>query len=179
MAGDLKPIETKYGGCKFRSRLEARWARFWDELGIAWEYEKEGYDLGEAGWYLPDFWLPEYAIWVEVKPTEPTSKELLKLRALVQAAERGAVCGIGLPARDVVAMRPRAPGMEWTDARGHLLHGMDGSLFVGYPRSPEECMLQFGPVEELWPHGYVGCVTSPEYAIEAALSARFEHGESG
>lgn len=65
---DIKPIETLYKGYRFRSRLEARWAVFFDELGIKWEYEKEGYDLGEAGWYLPDFWLPKMLCFVEIKP---------------------------------------------------------------------------------------------------------------
>lgn len=52
----IKPIETNYKGYRFRSRLEARWAVFLDALGIDWEYEKEGYDLGDKGWYLPDFY---------------------------------------------------------------------------------------------------------------------------
>lgn len=33
----IKPIETKYKGYRFRSRLEARWAVFFDALGISWE----------------------------------------------------------------------------------------------------------------------------------------------
>lgn len=64
----IKAIETSYKGYRFRSRLEARWAVFFDALGVAWEYEKQGYDLGLAGWYLPDFWLPDYRYWVEIKP---------------------------------------------------------------------------------------------------------------
>ncbi|HEF5705400.1 hypothetical protein [Bacillus cereus group sp. BfR-BA-01423] len=52
---NIKPIETIYKGYRFRSRLEARWAVFFDALGIEWKYENEGYDLGEYGWYLPDF----------------------------------------------------------------------------------------------------------------------------
>lgn len=51
----IKAIETKYKGYNFRSRLEARWAVFLDTLGIKWRYEVEGYDLGELGYYLPDF----------------------------------------------------------------------------------------------------------------------------
>ncbi len=35
----IKPIETRYAGCRFRSRLEARWTVFFDHLGIEWEYE--------------------------------------------------------------------------------------------------------------------------------------------
>ena len=64
----IKAIETRYKGYRFRSRLEARWAVFFDALGIKWEYEKEGYDLGKAGRYLPDFWLPECNRFIEIKP---------------------------------------------------------------------------------------------------------------
>lgn len=41
----LQAIETRYKGYRFRSRLEARWAVFFDTLGVQWEYEKEGYVL--------------------------------------------------------------------------------------------------------------------------------------
>lgn len=60
-------IPTTYKGINFRSRLEARWAAFFDLLGWRWEYEPE--DL--AGW-IPDFVLLEMerfkSILVEVKP---------------------------------------------------------------------------------------------------------------
>lgn len=70
----MKAIETRYKGYRFRSRLEARWAVFFDALGIKWEYEKEGYEL-PSGWYLPDFWLPEDFFWAEVKPSEAVTNE--------------------------------------------------------------------------------------------------------
>lgn len=54
---NIVPIQTRYAGCLFRSRIEARWAVFFDQLKIPWRYEPEGYDLGEQGWYLPDFLL--------------------------------------------------------------------------------------------------------------------------
>jgi len=63
----IKPIETVYNGYKFRSRLEARWAVFFDKLGIAYDYEAEGYDLGGV-WYLPDFWLRDNEVFAEIKP---------------------------------------------------------------------------------------------------------------
>jgi hypothetical protein len=37
--------ETKDKGDRFRSRLEARWAVFFDTLGLKWWYEPEGFDL--------------------------------------------------------------------------------------------------------------------------------------
>ena len=43
----MKAIQTEYKGYLFRSRLEARWAVFFDACGVRWEYEPEGYDLGD------------------------------------------------------------------------------------------------------------------------------------
>jgi len=59
----IAAIPTVYKGRSYRSRLEARWAAFFDHLGIKHEYEP--FDLG--GW-SPDFLLPELETLVEVKP---------------------------------------------------------------------------------------------------------------
>jgi hypothetical protein len=80
----MKPIETIYNGYRFRSRLEARWAVFFDVLGIKWVYEPEGYDLGRLGYYLPDFWLTEIGCFAEVKPQTFTEVEWNKASALPQ-----------------------------------------------------------------------------------------------
>lgn len=64
----IKAIETHYNGYRFRSRTEARWAVFFDSLNIPYEYEKQGYDLGNGLYYLPDFWLPQQDIFIEIKP---------------------------------------------------------------------------------------------------------------
>lgn len=72
----IKPIETRWNGYRFRSRLEARWAVFFDALGLSWEYEPEGFDLSEAGRYLPDFRVatPQGGFcWYEVKPRGVTA----------------------------------------------------------------------------------------------------------
>jgi hypothetical protein len=76
--------------------LEARWAVFFDALGVSWRYELEGFGLrpmpaslhrqwAKHGWtpcadpgesctcfehrgaYLPDFWLPSINTWFEAK----------------------------------------------------------------------------------------------------------------
>jgi hypothetical protein len=38
----IRAIETLYRGCRFRSRLEARWAVFFQTLGVPWHYQPEG-----------------------------------------------------------------------------------------------------------------------------------------
>jgi len=73
MDKEIKPIETQYGGYKFRSRTEARWAVFFDTIGFKWQYEEDGYELANGRWYLPDFKIitPNQKIYYcEVKPIE-------------------------------------------------------------------------------------------------------------
>lgn len=68
MNNEIKPIETVYKGYRFRSRLEARWAVFFDAAGIEYEYEIEGFEKENGMRYLPDFYLPDEDMYVEVKP---------------------------------------------------------------------------------------------------------------
>lgn len=97
MTNEIKAIETHHDGYRFRSRLEARWAVFFDALGIKYEYEKEGFDLGEDGWYLPDFFLPDYHVWVEIKGVDPTDEEGHKVNSLVMTGGFPAFLFVGLP----------------------------------------------------------------------------------
>lgn len=63
----IKAIPTRYANCQFRSRLEARWAAFFDLLGWKWEYEPT-----DDGAWVPDFIIRGVCgpIPVEVKPIE-------------------------------------------------------------------------------------------------------------
>lgn len=58
-----------YGGTRFRSHLEARWAIFFDQLELKWEYEPQGFATGDSA-YLPDFVVfgALGRMWLEVKP---------------------------------------------------------------------------------------------------------------
>lgn len=68
---NIAALQTRYGGRYFRSRAEARWAVFMDRAGVPWEYEPEGYELGDGTRYLPDFWLPNQDVFFEVKGAKP------------------------------------------------------------------------------------------------------------
>ena len=65
----IKAIPTTYSNARFRSRLEAKWAAFFDLCGWRWEYEPLDLD----GW-VPDFGMVGHngLILVEVKPIEWT-----------------------------------------------------------------------------------------------------------
>lgn len=77
---DIKPIETYYRGCHFRSRIEARWAVFYDYLGLDWRHEPEGYNLNGI-LYLPDYYIPGIGF-IEIKGAEPTKEETRKCELL-------------------------------------------------------------------------------------------------
>lgn len=65
----IKALPSWYKGIQFRSRLEARWAYYFDLLGLPWVYEPEAYSL-PSGNYLPDFFLStkhRKNVFVEVK----------------------------------------------------------------------------------------------------------------
>ncbi len=66
----IKAIPTEYAGVNFRSRTEARWAAFFDLVGLKWDYEP----LDLEGW-APDFLLrtPLTNVLVEVKPVDLTT----------------------------------------------------------------------------------------------------------
>ena len=134
----IQAIQTSYKGYRFRSRLEARWAVFFDALGLKWEYEPEGFDLGEAGYYLPDFRVqtPQGTIrWYEVKPTIASDDG--KFHAFIRAINRDA---------DAAEFGPRT---------GERIRWQFGSLLTGDP------MTLLAPSGERTQHvcprcGYVG-----------------------
>jgi hypothetical protein len=84
-AVSIAAIPTMYGGIRFRSRLEARWAAFFDLCGFAWEYEPTDF----KGW-IPDFSLRidgHGLVYAEVKPI--TEFNQAHLDKIFQAAEPG------------------------------------------------------------------------------------------
>ena len=80
----IKAIQTAYAGYHFRSRLEARWAVFFDSLGVEWLYENEGFELSDGSRYLPDFEISAFGFdcFVEIKPTKPNEDEINKAKLL-------------------------------------------------------------------------------------------------
>lgn len=75
-------IPTLYKGIQYKSRLEARTAIFFDFFGVKHQYEKQKYTLGNLK-YIPDFWLEDYQMFVEVKGMHPTDLAREKARKLL------------------------------------------------------------------------------------------------
>lgn len=96
----IQAIQTKYKDYNFRSRLEAKWAVFFDALGLKWEYEPEGFTLPGGIRYLPDFRITSptgLVQWYEVKPVGVTSDNKVTLaNARSYDADGGEDCGLGV-----------------------------------------------------------------------------------
>jgi len=79
-----KPLPTTQFGIRFRSRAEARWAIFFTSLGLRWSFEHQAFGRGRLK-YLPDFYLPDCRIWVEVKTGWPDDEAKKKCELLHDA----------------------------------------------------------------------------------------------
>lgn len=162
----ITAIQTSYKGYRFRSRLEARWAVFFDSLGIKWDYEPEGFELGDAGRYLPDFFVhmpdrkPGWGYWVEVKGLAPTDLEREKARALAVQSEHRVYLVHGMPCENVPEpIGPLSSGLLGQNA----LFETAWSALVVYCSTITD----------------TGWIARAIKARDAARSARFEFGESG
>lgn len=83
----IKSLNTRHNGYNFRSRLEARWAIFFDEMGWDYLYEPQGYALANGDKYLPDFYLPRFNTFVEVKFEVLGEFDFDRARMLVEATK--------------------------------------------------------------------------------------------
>lgn len=69
---DRKSYTSKSGFRKdlkkfFRSASEANFARYLNKLHISWIYEPEWFKLSNNKHYCPDFYLPEFDMYIEIK----------------------------------------------------------------------------------------------------------------
>lgn len=83
----IKAIPTEYNGEKFKSRLEARWAVFFELIGFEVRYENSEWCNSEGLKYTPDFEI----LWgirpnstnhrpaIEIKPTTPNQSYIDKI----------------------------------------------------------------------------------------------------
>jgi hypothetical protein len=75
MSGNKNPMFAKppkwgrhlYKGIYFRSTWEQKFAIWLDSLEIIWEFEPLTFRLNEHSTYTPDFYLPEFEQFIEIK----------------------------------------------------------------------------------------------------------------
>lgn len=195
---DLKAIQTEYKGYRFRSRLEARWAVFFDTLGVKWEYEPEGYDLGNGVYYLPDFLLHDITvnhglfqrhcdIYVEVKGvmTDEDARKIIRFSDLGYEDEnrdgvsKTAVLVVGnIPEGE--SMRDLIWDMQELAYKGnppyYNFETIDGDYFAAYPGVDKHGTFTLFGDDSSYTWSMDEKATERAYRI--ARQARFEHGET-
>lgn len=193
----IKAIETVYKGYKFRSRLEARWAVFFDALRIEWQYEVEGFDL-DGIWYLPDFWLPKFedGLWIEVKPNLNISNDEFGKIARIAALKRDRILllhnefGLFANGNGVLFLPDKPPCGHWEFEGDNLPKHYATLAWFGQWHGPgvknhNPHLLkgndQIDTESEMWKLLIKAELLSPpiQEAYTAARQARFEHGQSG
>jgi len=127
---------TKYNGYNFRSRTEARWAVFFDALGIKYHYEHEDFMLSEKERYLPDFWLPGLNSFAEVKGGSGFSDdEMRKCGMLCVLTSKNVLLLSGPPDFEPIMYFPS--GLERLTVKAAIIVG-DASCVSIQAESPEE-----------------------------------------
>ena len=187
MTPQIQAIQTVYNRRRFRSRLEARWAVFFDTAGIIWEYEPEGFHVN-GGQYLPDFWLPQVrlkdydpGIYIEVKPEPPPISEINKYRSLVVNTGRnlGLVCGSGFMHGESTfegfhfGSIEKCKNLWWSDNPERHIWFDDKCCFQGCLNCGEVYFTAKGDNCAACGDGVLSDIPF-DRAVTAALSARFE-----
>lgn len=188
----IKPIETKYKGYRFRGRLEARWAVFFDALEIRYEYEPEGFNINGV-YYLPDFWLPDHHWFVEVKRAGAILKgEWEKINAFDENSmdlphpyqSFGVIVVYGPPDDPFVDLGGGRLVIGIPNVPYYPYRGPNTPTFYapGWPDEPsyidpEACSKNWHFAKRIFsPESFTE--QQIRSAVKAALSARFEYGES-
>ncbi len=194
----MKAIQTAYKGYLFRSRLEARWAVFFDACGIEWEYEPEGLMLNDGTCYLPDFYLSDFNCYFEVKRksimgTDEAKEAIRKIRNGCDCNSWAGIISFGDPMDENLHIFCQ----ETDDVGGGEYHA---PVIIGsHPDTGEPCLFSytdrrdrnfFTKFDEDMPRipmltSYYGTYQREDfldakirYAQKLARQARFEHGET-
>jgi hypothetical protein len=176
---EFQAIETSYAGCHFRSRLEARWAVFFDHLSIPWEYEAQGYEV-EGRRYLPDFRIDAYGkdrgpVLVEVKGEESRVDEALILQTVRAIGLPVLIFGpVPRPALAPYVHRIVLPMGRCRNCEQSSHPSWEAAVFLGNGLYRWDVVGIFGGRFPFTQNHH-----NVEAAYKAARSARFEHGESG
>lgn len=193
----ITAIPTNYAGCRFRSRLEARWAVFFDALGIDWQYEPQGF-MVDTRPYLPDFYLPASQTWVEVKGDEQSFRDHAGLYAAA-LDYGGCLPGVGDSdgsTRGLLVLGPVPKHRDGYLPAHALLQHREGVLtnwgfftsggLAYYPGAGDCRTMELPELGSYTAPGYLSLASQgasrnafsrPARAYTAARSARFEHGE--
>lgn len=210
---EIKAIETYYKGYRFRSRLEARWAVFFDAAGIKYEYEPEGFEVNlsdeEKIMYLPDFYLPDFDVYAEVKPSkQKLYEDGEKISWCIDynntPISKGLLILGQIPYWEKLNCYPSFAFFKWDNGVGSyiatIIRGFGKNELLiqsdwdneGAPELPDirvnDDLVLYSDKIRVVRHGAGFCMDDNDFAVmsyifqpfyKKARQARFEHGECG
>ena len=191
----ITAIQTEYKGYRFRSRLEARWAVFFDACHVNWEYEPEGFALPNGQFYLPDFFLHGCAgrspsdLYVEVKGkmTEADAKKIRQFSGVTGTENHAVVNPIlivgGIPdGDDIWDIEEFCQDIGYYGFPGikggpypFNFETIDGDYFVAHPGINKKGQFELFGDDRNYTYDRDDAATL--CAFKLARQARFEHGE--
>jgi len=141
------PIPTLYNGVTYRSRLEAKWQVFFDELDFETAYEDELVfnDDGEI-LYVPDFvvysgikcrdWTSKH--YIEIKPVPPNQAYLNRLKELPLPMHVDILVCVGPPN----FKQKNGSWIMHVDANQRVIHNQLPAILVAFVpiASPAQCL---------------------------------------
>ena len=109
--------QVHYDGHHFRSTQEARFACFFNELAVDYAYEPDTYEFplspespllpthpSNSVKYIPDFYLPSFDVFIEVKAKYPLPIECFKAWSLSQQTNKDVII--------MWSLKPRFPAQR-------------------------------------------------------------------
>ena len=191
----ITAIQTEYKGYRFRSRLEARWAVFFDACHVNWEYEPEGFALPNGQFYLPDFLLHGCAgrspsdLYVEVKGkmTETDAKKIRQFSSINdferQEISNPILVVAGIPyGNDIRDIEVFCQDLGYDGFPGinggpypFNFETIDGDYFVAHPGINKNGRFELFGDDSNYTYDRDDVATLR--AFKLARQARFEHGE--
>ena len=106
-------VQTRLAGIDYRSRTEAEWAAMLAAHKVRFDYEPINFRFsfvapndwgGYSSHYIPDFWLPDLGLWLEVKPHRPNLIEYRKAALLAECTGSGVLITTGGPGFDELVL---------------------------------------------------------------------------
>jgi hypothetical protein len=157
----MKAINTHFDNLYFRSRLEARWAVYFNSLGIDYIYEMEGFEF-DGYKYLPDFYFPKYDFYGEVKHEHFGDVDVDRWNSFVTNIKKPLIIFDGMPSAKPLKSLFWEDGILCEYQTIPFCNLIKESFGYFFYAGGDEDFAQFEPYKS---------------AISKARKKRFEHGE--
>ncbi|MEU4422949.1 hypothetical protein AB0F81_20175 [Actinoplanes sp. NPDC024001] len=83
----LNDLPVRFTGVDFPTIVHARWALFFEDLRMSWQFRPTTFALGGGHVYEPDFWLPKQRTWFQVGDPDYLDDDFRQWQQFAAAAD--------------------------------------------------------------------------------------------